>query len=78
MALALEKIKGKIAENGFSQKDVASLIGISRESFSFKINGKRNFSLEELEKLSVLLSMDMSSFFLQSNVKNKHRNNDNV
>lgn len=73
MALALKKIKGKIAENGFSQKDVATKIGISRESFSFKINGKRDFSLEELEKLSVLLSMDMSSFFLQSDVKNKHK-----
>lgn len=50
-------IRGRIAENRTSQKEIALKMGISQQSLSRKLNGKRPFTLKEATKLSDLLSI---------------------
>ena len=70
MAVALEKIKGKIAENGFSQKDVAKQIGCSQLTFSRKITGKREFSAKEISTISQMLKTPIEYFFKSDVIEN--------
>ena len=51
-------LKGKIHERGMTQSEVAAAIGISEETFSFKINESRSvFNLHEARKLRTLLRL---------------------
>lgn len=50
-------LKGRIAENGYTQGEVAEKIGISYQSFSMKINNKRTFTVSEIIKLCDLLKI---------------------
>ncbi len=52
------KIKAKIVERGMTQGEVAEIIGISANSFSRKINGKRDFSLSEAISLCSVLNLE--------------------
>lgn len=70
MAVALEKIKGKIAENGYSQKDIAKHIGCSQLTFSRKITGKREFSAKEISTISEMLKTPIEYFFKPDVIKN--------
>ncbi len=59
-------LRAKIAENGMTQKEVASRIGMSEKTFSLKIkNGK--FGLDEADQLIKLLNIDRPElvFFAQ-------------
>ncbi len=49
------KLKSKWTEKGLLQSDVARMIGLSNTSFSLKMNGKIDFSLTEIQKISNLL-----------------------
>ena len=51
-------LKAKIVEKGESQKSVAMAIGISENSLSRKIAGKREFRLSEVLKLCDFLKID--------------------
>ena len=50
-------LKGKIVENGLTDSDCADKIGISRQSFSRKINNKTDFKASEILSLCVLLGI---------------------
>ena len=53
-------LKGKIAEAGMNQKDVAEAIGMTPKTFSIKLkNGK--FGLDEADKLISLLHIQEPS-----------------
>lgn len=52
------KIKAKIVECGMTQGEVAQIIGISANSFSRKLLGKRDFLLSEVIALCSVLNFD--------------------
>ena len=52
-------IRGRIAENRTSQKEIALKMGIAQQSLSRKLNGKRPFTVEEATKLSDLLGIPL-------------------
>lgn len=56
------KIKGRMAELGLTQSDVAKALGLSPSTVSQKINNVRALSLDEAEKLSALLNIDVGDF----------------
>lgn len=67
------KIKAKIVERGMTQGEVAEIIGISANSLSRKLLGKRDFLLSEVIALcSVLELEDPGEFFLEA--KSQTRN----
>ncbi len=50
-------LRAAIAKKGMTQAEVAQKIGISLNSFSRKINGKREFHLSEAKKLCEVLDI---------------------
>lgn len=52
------KIKAKIVERGMTQGEVAKIIGISPNSLSRKLKGKRDFLLSEVIALCSVLELD--------------------
>lgn len=59
------KLKGLIVEYGITQKELAQEIGVSREMFNRKINGKTDFSLIEAFKISDYFKKPISEIFLR-------------
>lgn len=67
-------LRAKIKENGLTQKDVSERIGMSENSLSRKICGKRDFSLSEIMTLCAVLSIERPQdifFQLTSQICNK-------
>ncbi|MDR1585643.1 MAG: helix-turn-helix transcriptional regulator [Prevotellaceae bacterium] len=54
------KLNGKIAENGLTQKSLAHIIGISKNSLCSKINGKSAFNVNEIEDICDALNISSS------------------
>lgn len=50
-------LKAKIIENGLTQKKMAELLKISLQSFNYKINNKREFTVSEIVKICDLLKI---------------------
>lgn len=64
-------LKGKIRERGETQETVAKAIGISPNSLSRKIAGKREFRLSEIIKLCDYLQLeDPECIFFDRNIPN--------
>lgn len=60
------KLRAKIKENGFNQNFVARKIGISSNSLSRKLLGKREFTLSEVMALCQVLQIeDPEEIFLK-------------
>lgn len=51
-------LKGKIVANGYTQQQVASAMNLSLNTISSKINGKKAFTLPEVERLCSILKID--------------------
>lgn len=51
------KLRALLIENNLTNEDVAKQLGISKQSFSMKINNKREFKASEINKLSALLNL---------------------
>lgn len=51
-------LKSKMVLHGLTASDVAEKLEISRQSFSYKVNGKRPFVLREIEILRDLLALE--------------------
>ncbi len=51
-------LRGKIRECGFTQKDVASRIGVSEGQLNRKLAGEFVFRQDEIEKIIRLLNID--------------------
>lgn len=56
------KIKGRMAERGLTQKDVAKALQIAQPTANQKINNVRSMDLDEAEKLAELLEISAVEF----------------
>lgn len=56
------KIKGKMKELEITQRDVAKALSLAPPTVSQKLNNVRDFNLEEAEKLSDILHIDVGEF----------------
>ena len=54
------KLRALLVENNLTNEDIAKKLGISKQSFSMKINNKREFKVSEINKLSLLLNLSNS------------------
>ena len=59
--LGMSKLRGKMAEAGYTQRSLASAIGISANSLNDKINQKRPFNTVEIENICKVLKITDSS-----------------
>ena len=57
------KLKGKRAERGLRQEDVANYIGISTRIYCLKENNKLQFHLSEINKLLKLFNCKYEDIF---------------
>ena len=55
------KLKGLIAEKNFTQRKLCKHIGISENSFTNKLNGRSNFSSEEIAAICNVLGINSKS-----------------
>ena len=53
--MGMRKLRGKMAEAGFTQRSLAAAIGISENSLGAKIKGKRSFKTDEIEEICKIL-----------------------
>lgn len=60
--LAVNKVRGRMAELRLTQRDVAHALGIAIPTASQKLNRVRPMSLDEAEKLATLLKIDSDQF----------------
>lgn len=51
------KLRGKIAEEGLNQRKLAELTGISKNTISCKIQGRRCFNTDEIDKICIALNI---------------------
>ncbi len=58
----VNKLKGRLVEKGYSQKDVAVCWNIAQSSANLKLNGKRAMSLDEAYSLAKMLDIGTSEF----------------
>ncbi len=59
--LGMSKLRGKMAEAGYTQRALALAIGISANSLNDKINQKRPFNTVEIENICKVLKITDSS-----------------
>lgn len=52
-----KELRAQMVRYGFSQERLANAIGISYQSFSYKLNGHRQFTREEIMKISEHLEL---------------------
>ena len=67
----MKKLKKLIAEKGYRLDKIASILNISRQSLSYRVNGKVPFSLEEVHKLCEFLKIpakDIFTFFSKEEI----------
>lgn len=64
-------LKAKITEYGMNAGDFAKLLGISRQSLSFKINNIREFKASEMQQSAKILNIndtDIAKYFFAKDV----------
>ena len=59
MIMLYPNIKAEMARNNITIKELAKVIGLSTNSVSFKLNGKRQFTLSEIEKIALLFNCSL-------------------
>ena len=61
---ATNKLRALLVESGYTQSEIAEKLGISYQSFSYKINNKAEFKVSEIELLCRLLHIkDKDKYF---------------
>lgn len=71
MGFDYSKLNGKLKEKGLTQDDLASIIGRTTSTVNLKLNGKANFTVEEMDKIIVALSIakrDIGEYFFTKKV----------
>lgn len=61
------KVKILRKNKGINQETLANVLGLSKGQMCNLENGKRNFSLGQLEKICEYFNIDLSYFFLLEN-----------
>lgn len=51
------KLKAVILEKGFTQEQIAEMLGMTIATFNYKVNNKREFKASEIKRLSEHLSL---------------------
>lgn len=68
------KLKGKMIENGYSQSKMAKEIGISVQTLNAKLNGRTQFTLDEVVKITSILRINNPiEIFFNNTVPNKQQ-----
>lgn len=57
------KIKEAMGREGHSKSELARKLGINRMSVAYKLNGRSEWKVSELEKLAEIYSTEKSYFF---------------
>lgn len=57
------KLKACIIEKGFTQSQIANFLGISFQSFSYKLNNKVEFKASEIQKLCSILNIQNKDIY---------------
>lgn len=52
------KLKALIVEHGYTQKDVAKMLGLSAQSLNKKINNKTEFKASEISRLCAVFGIE--------------------
>lgn len=52
-------IKAEMGRHGLTIKELATNLGLSTNSVSFKLNGKREFTLSEIERIACLFGCSL-------------------
>lgn len=71
MEFDYSKLKGKIIEKYGTQAEFAKEFGVSKNSFSMKMNNKISFSTNDILKITNMLNIDkddISSYFFTQKV----------
>ena len=55
--LDANKLKAKIVEVGMTQGELARKIGISQNTFTRKISGRRDFTVGEIDRICTVLGI---------------------
>ena len=50
--MSFDKLKGKMTERHVSQEKLSKVLGITVQSLNAKLNGRSQFTLEEVVKIS--------------------------
>lgn len=70
------KLKGKLKEEDFTQKEIAELLGITPQAFNAKINNRVQFTLGEVVKMTNILNIDNPiDIFFANNIPNMQQKN---
>lgn len=63
IAFNTAKIKGLIAENEITQAKLAKSVGITYQSLNEKLNGKREFKVNEIQAIANYFKKEIGYFF---------------
>lgn len=70
--LNIEALRGRIVEKGYTQITLSEAMGLSRNTISAILTGKKSPTLSEVEDLCIILDIDDDDerikFFLSNNV----------
>lgn len=50
-------LKGKIASAGYTQKTLAPIVSMSKNTLNAKVNGRKNFDTEEIARVCYALNI---------------------
>ena len=71
-----KKLKGKLKEEDYTQKEIARLIGITPQAFNAKINNRTQFTLSEVIKMTNILRIDNPiEIFFTNHIPNMQQRN---
>ena len=70
------KLIGKRNEKGITQEKMAEMLGISKNNYNLKENGKLDFNLVEVKKILDILNDNYDTIFFEENVTHKSNKND--
>lgn len=68
------KLIGKRNEKGITQEKMAEMLGISKNNYNLKENGKLDFNLIEVKKILDILNDSYDNIFFEENVTQKSDN----
>lgn len=61
----LNKLRGLMAENNITKKELAEILNLSYSGIRKKLNGKSSFTIEQVQKLSNIFKVEINIFFKQ-------------
>ncbi|MGX4600289.1 helix-turn-helix domain-containing protein [Faecalimicrobium sp. JNUCC 81] len=56
--MRFRKLKGKLKEEDYTQKEIAEILDITPQAFNSKINNRTQFTLDEVIKMTNILKID--------------------